>query len=677
MRKTRKIIISVVVSILVVGLGILGYYHYFYDADSLNLVEKEWLNSHKNSVISINVPGELNIFGKSGKGVFFEFLESLEKNNELKLNKDVIDPKTNESLGFTINKNITKDDLLIFKDHYVIVGKSYTSINNLNDLIGKNIGALANDINRFNTNYNLNMTFTTIENKDAMVNSLTENKVDYLLIPLNEYLDEILSNNLIILYHIDDITNYYYIKLGDDKTLNSIITKQYHKWINSGYTESFNNNLSNLFIDNLNISQVELDSITSKNYTYGFTNSTPYQTLSSSKYGGKVIAYLENFSKFSGVDFTYTKFRNNNELVKAFEKGKIDLLFNNTSYDIKGTTINSNINNNYVIISPLKNSFKVSSISDLNNIEIYIIKDSLLGAKISQNKNINIKQVGNERELLKAVRHNQIIALDKLSYEYLKNTKIKNYQVVFEDNYENYDFKYKKENDTFNKLFNAYTGYLSDYDMTNEGLLTYRSAESNGNLISSVAKYILLVIAISIVIAALIIASRKNVKLKSKKIRKDEKLKFVDMLTALKNRNYLNERIDVWNQNTIYPQAIIVVDLNNIKYLNDTFGHEEGDKQIMAAANILHQTQLDNTEIMRTDGNEFMIYMVGYNEKQVVNYLKKLVKEFNELPYEYGAAFGFSMIVDDLKLIDDAINEATIQMRENKEIENEKSEEQN
>ena len=78
---------------------------------------------------------------------------------------------------------------------------------------------------------------------------------------------------------------------------------------------------------------------------------------------------------------------------------------------------------------------------------------------------------------------------------------------------------------------------------------------------------------------------------------------------------------------------------------------------------------------MRTDGNEFMIYLVGYQEKQVINYLKKLVKEFNELPYEYGAAFGFSMIVDDLKLIDDAINEATIQMRENKEIEAEANEE--
>ena len=47
--------------------------------------------------------------------------------------------------------------------------------------------------------------------------------------------------------------------------------------------------------------------------------------------------------------------------------------------------------------------------------------------------------------------------------------------------------------------------------------------------------------------------------------------------------------------------------------------------------------------------------------------MKKLVREFKNLPYEYGAAFGFSMIVDDLKLIDDAVSEATIQMRENKE----------
>ena len=85
-------------------------------------------------------------------------------------------------------------------------------------------------------------------------------------------------------------------------------------------------------------------------------------------------------------------------------------------------------------------------------------------------------------------------------------------------------------------------------------------------------------------------------------------------------------------------------------------------------ANILIKTQLDNTEIMRTDGNEFTVYMVGYSEKQVLSYIKKLNKEIKNLPHEKGAAIGFSMIDSDLKLIDDAINEATENMKKNKEL---------
>ena len=61
-----------------------------------------------------------------------------------------------------------------------------------------------------------------------------------------------------------------------------------------------------------------------------------------------------------------------------------------------------------------------------------------------------------------------------------------------------------------------------------------------------------------------------------------------------------------------------------------------------------------------------MIYLVGYSEKQVVSYIKKLLKEFKKLPYEYGVAIGFSMIEDDLKLVEDAFNEATLMMRKNK-----------
>ena len=59
--------------------------------------------------------------------------------------------------------------------------------------------------------------------------------------------------------------------------------------------------------------------------------------------------------------------------------------------------------------------------------------------------------------------------------------------------------------------------------------------------------------------------------------------------------------------------------------------------------------------------------MVGYNENQVDTYTKELSKSMKELPYGFGAAIGYSMIVDNIKTIDDAINEATIEMQSDKE----------
>ena len=139
------------------------------------------------------------------------------------------------------------------------------------------------------------------------------------------------------------------------------------------------------------------------------------------------------------------------------------------------------------------------------------------------------------------------------------------------------------------------------------------------------------------------------------------------MLTSLKNRNYLNAKVPEWEDSKIYPQTIVIVDLNNVKYINDNYGHEAGDELIIKAATILVNTQLENSEIIRTDGNEFLIYLIGYSERQISAYTKKLTKEMKSLPHEFGAAIGYSMINDEIKSVDDAINEATLEMITNKE----------
>ena len=159
-----------------------------------------------------------------------------------------------------------------------------------------------------------------------------------------------------------------------------------------------------------------------------------------------------------------------------------------------------------------------------------------------------------------------------------------------------------------------------------------------------------------------------RIKYRNNKISKNDRLKYVDSLTSLKNRHYLNKNYDKWQSNKIYPQAIIIVNVNKIGHINDVYGHNEGDMVLKKAANILMNNQLEQSDIVRTNGDEFLIYLIGYEENKVIAYMRKLNKEFKNIPYNFGATLGYSMITDDVKTIDDAINEAVLEVKTNKEL---------
>ncbi|MFA6753309.1 MAG: GGDEF domain-containing protein [Bacilli bacterium] len=666
MKKFKKIFITVLSIIIVISLGLFIFYNYFYDENKLSIKEKEWIADNKNNLIDINIPNKLNIFGYNGAGVFFDFLDDLEKEYLIKFNKVAQDNNILENdLGFYINKDITSRDLPIYKDYYVVIGKTSDVITSFNDLTGSTIGITADTLTRVTNSYKNVITYTTLDTKEALLDALDTDKVKYLIVPKNEYLDLIVTKNYKIVYHLSDLPINYFLHLGSEATLNSIILKYYNYWIENEYESIYYDYAYNLFVDKLNLTQAETDTLTNKNYTYGFVSSTPYQTLVSSNYGGITVNYLDYFSKLSDVEFTFTKYKNSEKLIKDFNNKKIDLMFADTNINADHNKIYTNLNIKYYIIAPLDNNLKISNINDLTNDKVIVIENSKLYSFLNTVPQITLETVNNEKKLLKATRKDRIIAIDANTYDYYVNKEINDYNIIFTGfTTENFNFQYVNNNDAFYKLFNSYINTIDNNSIINEGLASYKIADKSGNIISIIALNFLIIGAI--IMGIIMYFSKSSLRLDTK-IRKKEKLKFIDLLTTLKNRNYLNEKKDVWNNNTIYPQGVIIIDLNNVKYLNDTFGHHEGDKQIKAAANILIKTQLDNTEIIRTDGNEFMVYLVGYSEKQVLNYVKKLVKEFKDLPYEYGAAIGFSMIVDDLKLIDDAINEATILMRENKE----------
>ena len=672
----KKIIIaSVIVLFLIVGI-IFGVYKIFKDENDLTILEKTWINNNKNSVYTISVPNDINVFGSSGNGVFFDFVNSLDEDMELKLNSSIYSLQTgNDTFGFKVGTSFDKRDLLLFTDYYVLVNKELSSLTSLKQIGDKTVGLLSKDVSYITNYYEINGNIKTYGTKDELLNGLDGDEVSYIIVPRIEYLNVINSKNYNIAHFFNDAKVYFYLHLGSDDTLNSIIKKYYNKWIVSDFKDSYKKNLYSMFVESLNLTDVEIDAMTDKNYTFKYVVYQPYELLSGGKFTGIVSNYLKSFSEFSGVDFTYKSLNDYNSLKKEINNKNLDLFFTNYNYTNGYQAVNVNLNIDYYLVGKRDLKINIDSLKSFND-EVYVLENSTLYSYLSGFNNITTKTYKNINEAKKLINKGHVVMVDKLYYDSYLVDNLNNTTIFLSDTITdiNYNFYYKNGSDSFYKLFKSYVNSLNPDEIVTDGLVEYYKTYKTGSRTVSIARYLIIVILVFLLIVFWLIRNKKRIVLNTK-VKNNEKIRYVDMLTSLKNRNYLNDRLEIWNQNTIYPQAVIVLDLNHVKYLNDTFGHEEGDKQIKAAANALFKTQLENTELIRTDGNEFMVYMVGYTEKQVISYIKKLVKEFKKLPYDYGVAVGFSMIEDDLKLIEDAFNEATIQMRENKakfEDENEK-----
>lgn len=662
----NKGLIILAICLLTVGVITIGY-RALYDENNLTLQEKRYLSNSKSNLININVINDVNIFGAKGEGVFYDFLESFEKEKEVSFNK-VTTLSTEQVTGLSLVKgnNISKDDKLIFTDHYVLVSKEFSnmsSIYGVNDTIG-----ILNKDQSLISKYlgSVSLTIKNYETRKELEDGLKNDEVKYIIVPRVEYIDFVLDNLYNIVYHFSDIKDYYYLKASNDEVLNSILKKYINIWSKDELEASIYNNEYKLFTSHLKITEKELDVIDSKEYVYGFVENAPYDVKSSGTYGGIINQYLNSFSKFSNITFKYKSYRKLSSLYADIKKDNVNLFVDYYGLDTKHVKINSpyTMDISFVMANADRRSY--NSIEALDD-AVYVKKDSIL-EKFLKSAGIEIKNYTKTRELKKIFKNNGIVAMDRMEYIIYRND-YSNVNERFRIN-TNRTYNFASNNDTmFNRLLTYYISYLDKESVLYSGLEDYSDTIKSGKLIYAIAKYTLIIVLSIALVAYMTFKFGKKVHIK-KRIKKADKMKYIDMLTSLKNRNFLSENIAKWNQNTIYPQAVIVVDLNGIQYINDTYGYQEGDKQIQALANILIKTQLDNTEIIRTDGNEFTIYMIGYSEKQVLSYIKKINKEFKNLPHDRGAAIGFSMIEDDLKLIDDAINEATEIMKKNKELTN-------
>ena len=669
----NKKVLIIIVSILV-ALGILLGVILLSDDNktSLNMIERNWINSNKKQLQDISIYTEIPVFSYTSNGIVFDYLKSLEKATGFEFNKISYSNASNIKTDYAFMEvnEMNSNDILMYEDNYVLVTKNNRIYNSPNEIKNISVGVLADTMDTVNK-YLLgsDVTYKTFSDYKIMLAAIGT-EIDGAIVPKIECLAAVVANkDLTINYNIDEYKIYYVLRLGSNNTLNSILTKYYKKWSSENFEKSFNNNLvDNYFAINDDESQ-SIAKLRSKKYIYGFVANAPFDVLEDGNLKGINDVIISKLSKVTGVTIEFKKYDNYDALTNAFNTNSIDFFFNNDvekdySLDVFKTV--SPFNEKIVVLTNKKNNMVINSVNSLSNETVGVIKNSLVKNYLEE-YNIKVKEYDNINKLMK---DNKISAkvIDNYNYEYYMNKGLSNYRNSYSvalDNDYNYIIRDISDNKDFIKFFNFYLTFINAEYLINNGIDSTLKVDLSFYKII----YILIAIMVVAVIGIFVYLLRKKRIKKSKKnvLSKEDKLKYIDVLTSLKNRNYLNDNIELWDSNEVYPQTIIIIDLNNIAYINDNYGHAEGDEVIKEAANVLIKNQNPNSEIIRTNGNEFLIYLVSYDEKQVVSYIKKLNKEFKELSHGFGCATGYSMITDAIKTIDDAINEATIDMKNNKE----------
>ena len=125
---------------------------------------------------------------------------------------------------------------------------------------------------------------------------------------------------------------------------------------------------------------------------------------------------------------------------------------------------------------------------------------------------------------------------------------------------------------------------------------------------------------------------------------KEERLRYLsyhDGLTDLYNRSFLEEEMQRLDTKRQLPISIIYCDINGLKIVNDTYGHEMGDKLLRKVADIMRENTRDEDIVARWAGDEFVIFLTQTDIEMARDIVKRLEKscgeaEFEEIPVSLG-----------------------------------------
>ena len=133
-----------------------------------------------------------------------------------------------------------------------------------------------------------------------------------------------------------------------------------------------------------------------------------------------------------------------------------------------------------------------------------------------------------------------------------------------------------------------------------------------------------------------------------------------DALTGLFNRQSFYH--DTSNARKI-PSAVCSVDMNDLKWINDSKGHEAGDIALKSVADCISRDKVVTKAAYRVGGDEFMVLYFETNEEEIKEDIERMRDNLSKAGYS--CAFGYCMVTSEVDC-ENALLVADKAMYENK-----------
>jgi diguanylate cyclase (GGDEF)-like protein len=144
---------------------------------------------------------------------------------------------------------------------------------------------------------------------------------------------------------------------------------------------------------------------------------------------------------------------------------------------------------------------------------------------------------------------------------------------------------------------------------------------------------------------------------------------YSDALTGLANRLLLADRFEITasrSKRQSSPFALLMIDLNAFKAVNDNYGHAAGDRVLVTVAKRLMETVRASDTVARVGGDEFVLLIESFkNSDELVHLGRKLVSSIsqpiaigNGVNVQVGASVGFALWPKNGASMEDLLNVA-------------------